>query len=80
MTIETKYNIGDEVWFMSNNKAHRGIIFGFRFTKQCGYIWEGQPKVVSEALDYIVCIAQGHTTNMMDIELFPTKEELLKSL
>jgi len=26
MTIETKFNIGDEVWFMINNKAERGII------------------------------------------------------
>jgi hypothetical protein len=80
MTIETKYNIGDEVWFMADNKAHRGIIFGFRFIKQCGYIKGGQPEVVSESLDYIVSIALGHTTHMEEFELFPTKEELLKSL
>lgn len=25
MTIETKYNIGDEVWFMDKNKPIKGI-------------------------------------------------------
>lgn len=26
MTIETKYNIGDEVWFMNENRPHKGIV------------------------------------------------------
>ena len=80
MTIETKYNIGDEVWFMADNKVRKAIIYGFSCTQACSYIKDGEPCCVSTDLDYIVCIDQGHTTKMYDCDLFPTKEELLKSL
>jgi hypothetical protein len=80
MTIETKYNIGDEVWFMADNKVHKAIIYGFACEQACGYIKDGEPRCVYTDVDYIVCISQGHTSKMYDCDLFPSKEELLKSL
>jgi hypothetical protein len=81
MTIETKYNIGDEVWFMADNKAHKAIIYGFLCEQACHYIKDGEPRCVYTNLDYIVSIDQGgHTSKMYDCDLFPSKEELLKSL
>ena len=80
MTIETKYNIGDEVWFMADNKVYKGIIYGFSCVQACEYIKDGEPCCVYTDLDYIVCIAQGHTSKMFGSFLYPTKEELLKSL
>lgn len=54
MTIETKYNIGDEVWVAEHFKAMRGVIEGINveirqgdklitYELECrnGHIWEG---------------------------------------
>lgn len=65
MTIETKYNIGDDVWLMYRNKVFSGRIIGI-FLK---------PNVISYK---IVSIIKGMWFS--ESKLFPTKEELLKSL
>lgn len=70
MTIETKYNIGDEVWFILGNKARQGKILGITFNKLgnsliCYY--------------YNVSVGVSHGS-FNESDLFPTKEELLKSL
>lgn len=66
MTIEPKYNIGDEVWFMFNHKPTQGKILGLTVYAPTYYF-------------YIVSILS--TSGTMDEEfLFPTKEELLKNL
>ena len=65
MTIETKYNIGDEVWFMYRNKIFSGRIVGI-FIKSNGISYK------------IVSIIKGMWFS--ESKLFPTKEELLKSL
>ena len=72
MTIETKYNIGDEVWTIISggahklkirsvvphySKAYKAIKYGFEKTPYTGYF-----DLIREEL------------------LYPTKEELLKSL
>lgn len=65
MTIETKYNIGDEVWVMYNGKPHLWkidkILTGFS-----KYAWH---------IQYRFSCLYFH-----EHECFPTKEELLKSL
>ena len=70
MTIETKYNIGDEVWFILGNKARQGKILGITFEKMghsiIGYYYNVQ-----------VGVSHG---SFNEPDLFPTKEELLKSL
>lgn len=66
MTIETKFNIGDEVWFYSSSGPICGTIESITVTKY-GLIAE----ISSEDLVNI--------TWSLD-KLFPTKEELLKNL
>ena len=68
MTIGTKYNIGDEVWWywLVSCVTASGKVMGYRKAKD---------KIIYAAIstaDGIVYIAVNR--------LFPTKEELLKSL
>lgn len=78
MKIETKYDIGDEVWVMKDNRPQEFEVNG----------------ISVECLDgmYNSCIHSGIESVKYDlgkrmnpmiyseIYLFPTKEELLKSL
>ena len=81
MKIETKYNIGDEVWFMYKNKTHRGRILGIQANYSCSHFDEtNTPQCVDYAEDYTVTICLGHSIRMFCGEFFPTKEELIKSL
>lgn len=71
MTIETKYNIGDEVWCAN--------IFGEPFqVKIYGIAIEilGNRTFIS----YYVGLNEVSSTLKKEQLLFPTKEELLKSL
>ena len=70
MTIETKYNIGDEVWVMYNNKPMEVLIK--RISCYCGR-WG---HLLKEDIMYLV----DNDCCFNEDELFPTKEELLKSL
>lgn len=81
MRIETKYNIGDEVWFMYDNKALRGRILGIGTNYSCSHFDEANtPQCVDYSEDYTVNICLGHSIRMLGRELYPSKEELLKSL
>lgn len=64
MTIETKYNIGDEVWFSFIGKPIKSkvyeIIGGEEKLYRCGFYLQ--------------------SATFSEDELFPTKEELLNSL
>ena len=64
MTIETKYNIGDEVWFMFLNEPFKSKVYA--------YIG-GKEKLYRCKLFLQSCARR-------EDKLFPTKEELLKSL
>ena len=67
MTIETKYNIGDEVWFLHQNKAVLGKI------EQISTLYREEYAKPYE--EYYLF------NDWYGIELlYPTKEELLKSL
>lgn len=64
MTIETKYNIGDEVWAMSyNNHPHCVRITSISIKSDLSIMYNF-PTLFSRE----------------EKEIFPTKEELLKSL
>lgn len=69
MKIETKYNIGDEVWFMYIGQIQRSTITVIKF-----HIWDG-----GHFLRYGM-ICNGYVIDRNEEYLFPTKEELLKSL
>lgn len=64
MTIETKYNIGDEVWL----KTYSGNLF-------CDTIIE-----IHIIQDGLIVYSLLNFADRAEDELFPTKEELLKSL
>lgn len=69
MTTETKYNIGDEVWFILRDKAQQGIILSITFYK-VGY-------KVGHYYNVQIGVSHG---SFNESDLFRTKEELLKSL
>lgn len=64
MTIETKYNIGDEVWFMFLNKPFQSKVYAYVGGKEKLYR----------------CKFFLQSTCEREDRLFPTKEELLKAL
>ena len=84
MEIKTKYNIGDKVWFMENNHIVHSTICGYCISYGVGAFYgkygTGDPQIdVSYNLrGGDVCVAS--VMNIKEDELFPTKEELLKSL
>ena len=73
MTIETKYNIGDEVWFTHDHIAMRGVVERISINT-----WGGEAQIFYEinppqrALTEVGEVWEGF--------LYPTKEELLESL
>ena len=69
MTIETKYNIGDEVWFYEGIVSTKGEIGSIDVTMT--------EKKLLIRYDIITPIALYF---LSEKKLFPTKEELLKSL
>ena len=68
MTIGTKYNIGDEVWFMFDSKPLNGKIARIsEYTIKIKVIFK-------DGKEYFF------SRDIKGFKLFPTKEELLKSL
>lgn len=71
MTIETKYNLGDEVWFMCENKVYVSFIEDVRVKRNNK----------TTKIEYMVESMQKKDFGLKkESDLFPTKEELLKSL
>lgn len=68
MAIETKYNIGDEVWFLFDGKPLNGKI----------------ARISEYTIKVVVIFKDGKEYSFIrdikDFKLYPTKEELLKSL
>lgn len=72
MTIETKYNIGQEVWGIVNGGAHKLKIRSIvpHYSKEYKVIKYGFGKTPYT----------GYFDLIEESKLYPTKEELLKSL
>lgn len=71
MTIETKYNLGDMVWLHLLGEPTEVMVIGLKYTISrtligCRYILKHN--------DY------SFDLEAFESDLFPTKEELLKSL
>lgn len=71
MTIETKYNIGDEVWFMNMNKPTKGSIVKIDIDIAKSGDWY---------IEHYKVEVGGIVYQHIGQSIFPTKEELLKSL
>ena len=69
MTIETRYNIGDEVWFRTLGFKVKAKVIGVTINlREDGIIMEyGLER-------------KGYYYQRRESDLFPSKEELLKSL
>lgn len=75
MTIETKYNIGDEVWKRDWLEGRNLVGEVVNITVNCNY---------GHHLTVIYEVSNKNNRNesikSLESDLFPTKEELLKSL
>ena len=76
MTIETKFNIGNKVWYMESNKACSRIITAIIETSYgkidiIEYGYQNHPKCGDE---------RTHWLEHHECRLFRTKQELLDSL
>ena len=70
MTIETKYNIGDEVWFADQGQPlYREVV-----------MIEPRIRKDRQIIKYYVDFDDVRLAIFYEEDLFPTKEELLKSL
>ena len=66
MKIETKYDIGQEVWYHIGSTIADGEILGIRIS-------QGNPIIYEVSVMHTYCF-------MTEEDIFPTKEELIKSL
>ena len=71
MIIETKYNIGDEVWFMKENKPAKRVV---------DFIEIIVASTTSKSFIRYGLKMGSEVERVVESHLFPTKEELLKSL
>lgn len=73
MTIETRYDIGDKVWFMYNNSVKCESIIKINALIE---------KDMNSTNIHITILYHlyDYDTSYIESKLFPTKEELLKSL
>ena len=74
MEIKTKFNAGDKAYFMGNNKVYQGIVKIININ-----IYEGLEEVKFK-VNYVDSLQMKRDMWFNESELFPTKEELLKSL
>ena len=77
MTIEIKYNIGDRVWLLDEKgKVKSAIIHAIHYTN-----WDSVVSPIEEIETmYLFNFPVGRKGWYEESELYPTKEELLKSL
>ena len=74
MNIETKYRIGEELWFMSNNLPQSDVVNTINLLKTTE-----KQNVEYSFKNYKRSNGNGHPY-FKENTLFKTKEELLKSL
>lgn len=77
MTIETKYDIGQAVWVIMNNKAQHLRIEKIEASIDKAMITEDGNFLISK---YTFLYSVGYDNWYKENDIFPTKEELLKSL
>lgn len=75
MEVKTKYNIGDEVWTMLNNRPHCFRIAGIEIT--CNSL-----RAFVRNVEYAHTGARNVPQHLsfLDSACFPTKEELIKAI
>lgn len=77
MTIETKFNIGNEVWVIANNEVHPLIIDGIRVDGCSLKVEDSVHPFFSRLTIYYYFDGVGYVA---EHKCFATKEELIKNL
>ena len=80
MDIKTEYNLGQSVFFMSENRVCKGIIK--RIHIECQDEVDIVISPMGKSVSVFYCVETPHFTDfsVAEYKLFPTKEDLLKSL
>ena len=76
MTIETKYNIGDEVWIYKDYK--KGIIQGQIQDLRATSVFLCRTPIIEYTISYVNNRGNLKLFHRLEEDIFPTKEELLK--
>ena len=71
MNVKSKYNLGDTVWYMSNNHAQSGIVNGVFF-----HVTHKK----KEKRTYVEYSTWHDGSKLPEVALFPSKNELLNTL
>ena len=79
MKIETKYDIGDEVWVMKDNRPQKFIVNGLNVECYSG-LYRGTLHIIGSPITTYDIGSRMSPLVYNEIYLYPTKEELLKSL
>lgn len=80
MTIETKYNMGDKVWFIHENKLCFKLIVSISIRPAVRISYSSPTGLIpTERIFYRFKIGLTEISKKEE-EVFPTKDELLKSL
>ena len=80
MDIKTEYYLGQSVFFMSENRVCKGIIKGINIECQDEVDFVISPMGKSVSVFYCVKTPPFTDFYVEEYKLFPTKEDLLKSL
>lgn len=78
MTIETKYNIGDEVWIYKDYK--KGIIQGQVQDLRATSVFLSPIPTIEYTIRCVIKRGNLKLFHRLEEYVFPTKEELLRSL
>ncbi len=73
MEIKTKFNVGDEVWFIKD-KVVKGIISFISIT------YNGNLEIKYDLFEHINLRIIERYKEIPEYKLYPTKEELINSL
>ena len=76
MEFKTKFNKGEKVWYMKNNKPTEVVISSIEIF----YVNTNQDHIKYNAKDVINPVTWLDHTNLFEDILFKTKKEILKSL
>ena len=81
MTIETKYNIGDKLWTLDDNKVTCFTVSKIdTFTTVDSVAATVEGTVIGQKISKPIMYGGSNTGMHYESECFPTKEELINSL
>lgn len=83
MEIKTKFNLGDTVYYIENNKIHQGKVVGIDTTSVLNhYTYKGGSLEIGESYieTYKVSNSEKRKQSFERYLLFATQEELLEDL